>query len=136
MVLCLVSEYFDLLVNCDYNQLMCKLNIDEESLKVFFYIIQFFNFRFGSQIIVSKFEYIILDVYVCKVNDSWKVEFNLEVLFKLCINFEYVRMVKQVKSSFDMIYMKNYLQEVCWFIKSLVSCNEILFKVVICIVEW
>ncbi len=135
IALTLVSEYFDLLANRDFNQLMRKLNIDEESLKSLINIIQSLNPRPGSQITSNKPEYIVPDVFVRKVNDVWKVELNADAAPKIRINSQYASMVKQVKSSSDTTYMKNHLQEARWFIKSLASRNETLLKVATCIVE-
>ncbi len=131
----LVSDYFDLLANRDFNQIMRKLSIDEESLKSLINIIQSLNPRPGSQITSSKPEYIVPDVFVRKVKDVWKVELNADAAPKIRINSQYASMVKQVKSSSDTTYMKNHLQEARWFIKSLASRNETLLKVATCIVE-
>jgi len=131
----LVSDYFDLLANRDFNQLMRKLSIDEEGLKSLINIIQSLNPRPGSQITSSKPEYIVPDVFVRKVNNVWKVELNADAAPKIRINSQYASMVKQVKNSSDTTYMKNHLQEARWFIKSLASRNETLLKVATCIVE-
>jgi len=131
----LVNEYFDLLANRDFNQLMRKLNIDESSLKSLIKIIQSLNPRPGSQITSSKPEYIIPDVFVRKVKNVWRVELNPDAAPKIRINSQYASLVKQVKNSSDTTYMKNHLQEARWFIKSLASRNETLLKVATCIVE-
>ena len=131
----LVSEYFDLLANRDFNQLMRKLGIDEEELKALITIIQSLNPRPGSQITASKAEYIVPDVFVRKVKGKWKVELNPDAAPRIRINATYAGMVKQAQSSADSTYMKNHLQEARWFIKSLASRNETLLKVATCIVE-
>ena len=131
----LVSEYFDLLANRDFNQLMRKLNIDEDQLKSLIQVIQSLNPRPGSHITPSKAEYIIPDVTVKKVKGKWKVELNADAAPRIRINAQYANMVKQTKSSADSTYMKNHLQEARWFIKSLTSRNETLLKVATCIVE-
>ncbi len=131
----LVSEHFDLLANRDFNQIMRKLSIDEESLKSLINIIQSLNPRPGSHITSSKPEYIVPDVFVRKVKNVWKVELNADASPKIRINSQYASMVKQVKNSSDTTYMKSHLQEARWFIKSLASRNETLLKVATCIVE-
>jgi len=131
----LVSEYFDLLANRDFNQLMRKLGIDEEELKALITIIQSLNPRPGSQITASKAEYIVPDVFVRKIKGKWKVELNPDAAPRIRINATYAGMVKQAQSSADSTYMKNHLQEARWFIKSLASRNETLLKVATCIVE-
>ena len=131
----LVDNYFDLLANREYPQLMRKLKISEDDLKDVIQLIQSMNPRPGGQENVNKAEYIIPDVTVKKVNNTWKVELNSDAAPKLRINSTYANMIKDVKSSEDNSSMKNHLQEARWFIKSLLSRNETLLKVAHCIVE-
>jgi len=131
----LVDNYFDLLANREYPQLMRKLKISEDDLKDVIQLIQSMNPRPGGQENVNKAEYIIPDVTVKKVNNTWKVELNSDAAPKLRINSTYANMIKDVKNSDDNSSMKNHLQEARWFIKSLLSRNETLLKVAHCIVE-
>jgi len=131
----LVDNYFDLLANREYPQLMRKLKISEDDLKDVIQLIQSMNPRPGGQENVNKAEYIIPDVTVKKVNNTWKVELNSDAAPKLRINSTYANMIKDVKNSEDNSSMKNHLQEARWFIKSLLSRNETLLKVAHCIVE-
>lgn len=131
----LVDNYFDLLAKREYPQLMRKLKISEEDLKDVIQLIQSMNPRPGGQENVNKAEYIIPDVTVKKVNNTWKVELNSDAAPKLRINATYANMIKDVKNSEDNSSMKNHLQEARWFIKSLLSRNETLLKVAHCIVE-
>ncbi len=131
----LVDNYFDMLANREYPQLMRKLKISEEDLKDVIQLIQSMNPRPGGQENVNKAEYIIPDVTVKKVNNTWKVELNSDAAPKLRINATYANMIKDVKNSDDNSSMKNHLQEARWFIKSLISRNETLLKVAHCIVE-
>lgn len=131
----LVDNYFDLLANREYPQLMRKLKISEDDLKDVIQLIQSMNPRPGGQENVNKAEYIIPDVTVKKVNNTWKVELNSDAAPKLRINASYANMIKDVKNSDDNSSMKNHLQEARWFIKSLLSRNETLLKVAHCIVE-
>lgn len=131
----LVDNYFDLLAGREYPQLMRKLKISEDDLKDVIQLIQSMNPRPGGQENVNKAEYIIPDVTVKKVNNTWKVELNSDAAPKLRINATYANMIKNVKNSEDNSSMKNHLQEARWFIKSLLSRNETLLKVTHCIVE-
>lgn len=131
----LVDEYFSLLADKEYNQLSKKLKINEEELKEVLHLIQSLNPRPGSQISANQAEYIIPDVIVTKVKDTWRVELNPDAAPRLRINSHYANLVKQVKSSEDNNTMKNHLQEARWFIKSLLSRNETLLKVATSIVE-
>ena len=131
----LVDNYFDLLANREYPQLMRKMKISEDDLKDVIQLIQSMNPRPGGQANENKAEYIIPDVTVKKVNNTWKVELNSDAAPKLRINSTYANMIKDVKNSDDNSSMKNHLQEARWFIKSLISRNETLLKVAHCIVE-
>jgi len=131
----LVDEYFDLLANREYPQLMRKMKISEDDLKDVIQLIQTMNPRPGGQENVNKAEYIVPDVTVKKVNNTWKVELNSDAAPKLRINSTYANMIKDVKNSDDNSSMKDHLQEARWFIKSLLSRNETLLKVSHCIVE-
>lgn len=131
----LVDNYFELLANREYPQLMRKLKISEEDLKDVIQLIQSMNPRPGGQANANKAEYIIPDVTVKKVNNTWKVELNADATPKLRINSTYASMIKNVKNSDDNSTMKDHLQEARWFIKSLLSRNETLLKVAHCIVE-
>lgn len=131
----LVDEYFDLLANREYPQIMRKMKISEDDLKDIIQLVQSMNPRPGSQITSEQAEYIIPDVTVKKVNNTWKVELNSDAAPKLRINSTYANMIKDVKNTEDNTSMKNHLQEARWFIKSLLSRNETLLKVAHCIVE-
>lgn len=131
----LVDNYFDLLANREYPQLMRKMKISEDDLKDVIQLIQSMNPRPGGQVTANKAEYIIPDVTVKKVNNTWKVTLNSDAAPKLRINATYANMIKDVKNSDDNSSMKNHLQEARWFIKSLLSRNETLLKVAHCIVE-
>jgi RNA polymerase sigma-54 factor len=131
----LVDEYFELLANREYPQLMRKMKISEEDLKDVIQLIQSMNPRPGGQVAANQAEYIIPDVTVKKVNNTWKVELNSDAAPKLRVNSTYANMIKDVKNSDDNSSMKNHLQEARWFIKSLISRNETLLKVAHCIVE-
>lgn len=131
----LVDNYFDLLANREYPQLMRKMKISEDDLKDVIQLIQSMNPRPGGQVTANQAEYIIPDVTVKKVNNTWKVELNADAAPKLRINATYANMIKSVKNSDDNSSMKNHLQEARWFIKSLLSRNETLLKVSHCIVE-
>jgi len=131
----LVDNYFELLANREYPQLMRKMKISEDDLKDIIQLIQSMNPRPGGQVTPNQAEYIIPDVTVKKINNTWKVELNLDAAPKLRINTTYANMIKNVKNSGDNSSMKDHLQEARWFIKSLVSRNETLLKVANCIVE-
>lgn len=79
----IISDYFDLLVNYDFCILMCVMCLKEDVLKEVVNLIQLFDLCFGQLIQIGEFEYVILDVLVCKYNGYWIVEFNSDSI--LCL---------------------------------------------------
>jgi len=131
----LIAEHMDLLGGRDYNQLMRRMGLSEQDLREVVRLVQSLNPRPGSQIAGRATEYIVPDVIVRKVGDSWRVELNNETMPRLRINSGYAGLVRRADNSSDNTYMRNQLQEARWFIKSLQSRNETLLKVATCIVD-
>ena len=131
----LVTDYFDLLANREYPQLIRKLKVSEADLQQIVGLIQTLNPRPGGLISNSQPEYIVPDVFVKQIKGVWKVELNPDVMPKLSVNTLYSNMIKRADNSSDNNYLKNQLQEARWLIKSLRSRSETLLKVATCIVE-
>ena len=131
----LVSNYLAMIGSCDFNQLMRRLKIDNDTLQDVIAFIQKLNPRPGGTIQSSKTEYIIPDVYVKKEKGAWKVELNTDSIPQLKINSSYASMIRRADNSSDNTSLKNHLQEARWFIKSLQSRSETLLRVASCIVE-
>jgi len=131
----LIGEHMDLLGSRDYNQLLRRMGLSEQELGEVVKLVQSLNPRPGSLVAGRATEYIVPDVIVRKVGDSWRVELNNETMPRLRINAGYAGLVRRADNSSDNTYMRNQLQEARWFIKSLQSRNETLLKVATCIVE-
>ncbi len=131
----LVRDHLDLLANRDYNQLMRKMKLTREALQQAILMIQSVNPRPGSAIDSSSAEYIVPDVFVKKVNETWRVDLNADAMPRLRVNAQYAGLIRRADSSTDNTYLRNQLQEARWFIKSLSSRNETLLKVATAIVE-
>jgi RNA polymerase sigma-54 factor len=131
----LIAEHIELLGSRDYNQLMRRMALTEQELREVVTLIQSLNPRPGSLVAGRATEYIVPDVIVRKVNDTWRVELNVETMPRLRINAGYAGLVRRADNSSDNTYMRDQLQEARWFIKSLQSRNETLLKVATCIVE-
>jgi RNA polymerase sigma-54 factor len=130
----LVRDHLDLLASRDYNQLMRKMKLTREALQQAILMIQSVNPRPGSTIDSTPAEYIVPDVFVKKVNETWRVELNLDAVPKLRVNAHYASLIRRADNSADNTYLRNQLQEARWFIKSLSSRNETLLKVATAIV--
>ena len=133
----LIRDYFNLLSNRDFTRLCRKMKLTTKQLQQVIELIQSLNPRPGSSFNTTEPEYIVPDVYVVRKKDKWQVELNTDSMPKLRINSMYANMVKRGSGSNtkDNNYLRGNLQEARWFLKSLQSRHETLYKVASCIVE-
>jgi RNA polymerase sigma-54 factor len=134
LVKLIIDNYLDLLANRDYRTLKKVLNANEEQLKEAVDFIQHLQPYPGDFINMSAPDYVIPDVLVKKVNGSWVVDLNNDIMPTLRINQQYAAMEKTVSES-DSQYIRSHLQNANWFIKSIENRNETLLKVSQFIVE-
>lgn len=132
----LVSEYLELLVKKDFNQIIKRLKISEEKLQQVLHLIQSTNPYPGEQIYEACSEYITPDVYVQKIKGKWRVSLNPDSVPNVMLNTGYTKMVRRADNSENNILLKTHLQEAKWFINSLHERNDTLLRVSGCIVEW
>ena len=125
----LILHHLKSLGTRDYAKIMRKAGLDEVQLRGALGLIQSFNPKPGSIIDKTDVEYVVPDVSVRKIKDSWVVELNSDSLPKLRINTSYASMIKRANESRDNVFMKNHLQEARWFLHSLKNRNETLMKV-------
>ncbi|AOM42148.1 RNA polymerase factor sigma-54 [Xenorhabdus hominickii] len=131
----IVSKYLELLGNRDFRNLLRQSKLKENALKGAIDIIQSLEPKPGLVVNTSESEYVIPDVLVQKVNESWQVRLNADSIPRLRINQQYAAMGQQTNNENDSLFIRSNLQEAKWLIKSLESRNETLLKVAICIVE-
>ncbi len=131
----LLKNYLNLLGSRQFTTLMRRLKVSEEQLKEIIDLIQSLNPRPGSQISATTTQYVVPDVFVYKKNGRWIVELNHDALPKIRINSGYANLVKRGDTSSDNTCLKNHLQEAKWFLKSVQSRHETLFKVASSIVR-
>ena len=96
-------------------------------------LIQSLEPRPGSAIDNSRPDYLIPDVLLVQREDGWGVELNSNVVPRLRLNQEYVRLLKQSRERSD--DMQAQLQEARWLIRSLSIRNDTLQRVSQTIVE-
>ncbi len=125
----LISEHLDLLGSHDYARLQRKTRRNEQELQQLIQFIQTLNPRPGALISGNKAEYIVPDIYVRKVKGEWVVELNHEAAPKIRINEMYASHIKGSGRSKDGAFLRNSLQEARWFLKSLQSRHETLYRV-------
>jgi RNA polymerase sigma-54 factor len=125
----LISRYMLLLGNRDLKGLMRQARLSEEQLKETLDLIRSLNPRPGDSIKTAETEYIIPDVIVTKVDDTWTVQLNNDISPKLKINSDYSALIKPRENSPQNNYLREHLQEARWLIKSIQSRNDTLLKV-------
>lgn len=130
----IIDNHLDLLANHDYRTLKKLLNVSEEQLKASIEFIKHLHPYPGDMLNTTQPDYVVPDVLVKKVAGKWQVELNTDTIPNLRINQHYAKMAKSANDS-DGQYIRANLQEANWFIKSIESRNETLFKVSQFIVE-
>lgn len=131
----LVSDHLELLGSKDFKQIMRRMKLSEDELRILMQLIQTLNPHPGGTLSSNTAEYIVPDVFVFKNRDRWVVDLNPDCAPRLKINADYASLIRRADSSSDNTFLRNHLQEAKWFIKSLQSRNETLLKVAKCIVE-
>ena len=132
----LVTEHIELLGQHHYRQLLKNYHIDEATLNAALEIIHRINPKPGSFIHQGTTEYIIPDITAKKINGEWRAFLNPNTIPNLTINDQYAALIQRADNSADNQFLKNNLQEARWFIKSIQSRQETLFKVAQYIVEY
>lgn len=131
----LVGKHLDLLAGRDFAHLMRALKLSKDELRETVDLIQSLTPRPGDHVDSSPPEYVVPDVFVRKVKGAWQVELNADAFPRIRVNPQYASLVRRADNSADNSTLKSHLQEARWFIKSLRSRSETLFKVASCIVE-
>lgn len=131
-----LKQHLELLASHDYNQLRRRSKLSEAELIEVIALIRTLHPSPGETIGDDDTEYVIPDVFVRKVEGTWRVELNPDIAPKLRINANYASMAKSGGSAADNSYIRDNLQEARWFLKSLQSRNETLMKVASKIVEF
>ncbi len=129
------AQHLDVLGSRDYTQVMRRLKVSQEDLRLILDLIQSMNPRPGAPYNAKPPEYVIPDVYVRKEKARWKVELNSDSLPQIRVNPYYASMIRRADNSPDNSSLKSHLQEAKWFIKSLQSRSETLLRVATAIVE-
>lgn len=124
----IVDQYLDILGSHDYNLLRRRSGYKEQQLQGIISLITSLQPEPGAKVAINHAEYVVPDVMVRKVNNSWRVELNPDAAPKIRINQSYASLGKSVNAS-DSQFIKSHLQEAKWFLKSLESRNDTLLKV-------
>ncbi|MCK5716853.1 MAG: RNA polymerase factor sigma-54 [Thiomargarita sp.] len=129
----LVHKHLSVLGMHDYAQLSQKMRLSRIKLQEVIKLIQTLTPRPCAQISPADTTYVIPDVYITPVKETWKIELNYDHLPKVIVNSQYAKI--RSKKFTEKNCLRTQLHEARWFIKSLKSRHETLLKVSTCIVE-
>jgi len=124
-----VEHHLALLGAHDYARLQKKTRRDEEQLQKTIIFIQALNPKPGASISENKAQYVVPDIFVRKINGTWRVSLNPEAVPKIKINATYEGHLKSAGRGQNTSHLRNSLQEARWFLKSLQSRSDTLQRV-------
>lgn len=129
------DRHFEALSRNDTQRIRRRLGLSAHDMAEIIALIRSLNPRPGAALAGAEPQYVTPDVMVCKRGKDWIVELNPEITPKLRVNPEYAKLVRRADRSDDNLRLKSHLQEARWFINSLASRNDTLWKVATKIVE-
>jgi RNA polymerase sigma-54 factor len=127
----IADEHLDLVGTRDYGELRRSLRVTEDDLHDALALIRGCNPRPGTAVSPPGAEYVIPDVFVRKIDNTWQVEISPTGVPKLSVNQQYAKLLR---GSGEHAVLKSQLQEARWLIRSLEIRNETLLKVATSIV--
>lgn len=131
----IATRYLESLGKRDFAHLKKVLKSTDAELQEAIRLIQSLNPRPCSSIEPARPSYVIPDVIVKKVGETWHAELNSDAAPQLRINRTYQSMIRRGDNSGDNRYIQDQLQEARWFIKSLRNRNDTLLRVARAIVD-
>lgn len=133
LALTIVAEHLDLLAARDFFKLKRNLRCSDDELREAHALILTLNPHPGSQFAQSDVRYVIPDVVVKKVRNSWIVTLNPDAMPRLRINQLYAQILRDNRGSSGSL--SNHLQEARWLIKNVQQRFETIQRVSQAIVD-
>ena len=128
----IAAEHLDLVAEQQFAVLRRRLQVSDEELHDAVALVRACHPRPGSAIHSGAAEYVVPDVYVRKIDDTWVVELNSTGSPQLRVNQTYAGLLSR---NSDHAVLRTQLQEARWLIRSLEIRNETLLKVAMGIIE-
>lgn len=123
----IVEDHLESMARSGNDTLARKLRASPEETVAALELIRSLDPRPGAGMDDSRPDYLVPDVLVIRRENGWSVELNSNVVPRLRLNEEYVRLLKQSRErSGD---MQGQLQEARWLIRSLSIRNDTLQRV-------
>jgi RNA polymerase sigma-54 factor len=131
----LIDRHFDLLARQDRPAIERALGLGPEKTADVIRLIQSLSPRPGVTLSPAVQDYVVPDIIVTRLHESWRVELNPDITPRLKVNPLYASFVQRADTSSTNTTLRTHLQEARWLIKSLQSRNETLLRVAREIVE-
>ncbi|MCL4113378.1 UNVERIFIED_CONTAM: hypothetical protein GTU68_019504 [Idotea baltica] len=136
----LLDKNLDLLEKRDYVGIKRSLRVTDSVLQSLIKLIRTLDPKPGKLFNTSTTDYITPDVYVKKVNGTWKVSLNGNTKTELRVNSHYEDMLSPNNQQESLPqdaskYIRENLQQARWFISSLENRNSTILNVAHAIVE-
>jgi RNA polymerase sigma-54 factor len=134
LAISIVHNHLEALAAYDFARLKRQLHCDEDDLRAAQHLIQSLNPHPGAAYSAGETRYIVPDVTVKKVKDTWVAALNPDAMPKLRINRMYAEIL-QNKLHAAGGQMSSQLQEARWMIKNVQQRFETILRVAQAIVE-
>jgi RNA polymerase sigma-54 factor len=132
----MVGEHLNLLETRNYPQLAKQMGVSVDEVLKNVQIIAELEPIPGRQFESEVVSYVVPDVYIFKLGDSWQVSMNDDGIPSLRISEEYQDILEKMKTgSADREYLSERLRSAEWLIKSLQQRKKTIFRVTETIVE-
>jgi len=134
LALRIARDYLDFVARHDLAELRRHTGASEDDVLTALHLIQSLDPRPGARYDNRRDEYLVPDVYVTRVNDTWQVSLNPENNPGLRLNGYYIDLLRKSGGK-DAEYLKGRLQEARWLLSSLEMRNRTLMNVAQSIVD-
>ncbi len=119
----------------DFKSISLKLREENLLLEEGLKLLKSLNPRPGAQFFDHAKTYVKPDIFVKKINGSWIVEPNYELIPKLKINSEYQKLASGTPDDSHKEVLREHLREANWFMKSLKERSDTVLDVAKAIVD-
>lgn len=119
----------------DFKSISIKLREENLLLEEGLKLLKSLNPRPGAQFFDHTKTYVKPDIFVKKINGSWIVEPNYELIPRLKINAEYKKLAASTSNDSQKEVLREHLKEANWFMKSLKERSDTVLDVARAIVN-
>ena len=123
----IIEEHLNLLAQRDYTKLKKLLNINENTLKTCHAVIRSLDPFPGARFRTMNDDHVQPDVLIKRINNTWQVQLNPEVLPRIRINEMYAAILRSHRG--HCAQLSTQLQEARWLIKNVQQRFDTILRV-------